>query len=147
MRPGASSLSLRWRLGCWLVGSSPFWCIVAWWLGAGLGWWFVIISACLAGVLVANPLSLPVRMRDGHFHEPVLRLRPLGVIGFALAMVFFVVPFAIGEALLSHVGVRHERRSKRTDEPDDDDEPTEDLDMIFLDEPHERHGFWRLFGR
>jgi hypothetical protein len=146
VRPGASSLSLRWRLGCWLVGSAPFWCIPAWWLGAGLGWWFLIIAACLAGVLVANPLSLPVRMRDGHFHEPVLRLRPLGVIGFALAMLFFVVPFAMGEELLSHVGVRYERRATRAKPDDDDDEPTEPFDVIFM-EPPPRHGFWRLFGR
>ena len=50
------------------------------------------------------------RLREGGLADPVVRLRPLGIIGFIVMMVLFLVPFAIGEWLLNMIGELFERR-------------------------------------
>ena len=119
MRPGATSAVLRWRVGAWLVGAAVVLLVadVAR-LRQGAGFWLLCLFFGLLGTLVANPLKVPGRMREGSGTEPVVRLRPLGVIGFILMMVLFLVPFAIGEWLLHLIGDLFDRRAARaTDSP------------------------------
>ena len=54
------------------------------------------------------------RLREGGFADPVVRLRPLGIFGFIIMMVLFLVPFAVGEWLLNMIGELFERRANRT---------------------------------
>jgi hypothetical protein len=78
------------------------------------------------GSLVANPLRVMGRLRAGVPADPVVRLRPLGIIGFIVMMVLFLVPFAIGEWLLNMVGEVFERRTGGA--ADDGDPPPNPVD-------------------
>jgi len=115
VRPGVTSAVLRWRVGAWLVGASILlFGLDLFILGQGVGFWFLCLFLLILGALVANPLRVMARLRDGGFADPVVRLRPLGIIGFIVMMVLFLVPFAIGEWLLNMIGELFERRSSRS---------------------------------
>lgn len=111
MRPGATSAVLRWRVGSWLVGTALILFVldVLFW-GQGFGFWCLCLFMLVIGALVANPFRMLGRLRDGMPPDPVVRLRPLGIFGFIIMMVLFLVPFAIGEWLLNLVGELRERR-------------------------------------
>jgi hypothetical protein len=115
MKPGATSAVLRWRVGAWLVGTAVvFFVVDLAKLRQGPGFLLLCLFFALLGALIANPLRVPGRMREGTGGEPVVRLRPLGVIGFILMMVLFLVPFSIGEWLLHLIGELFDRRAART---------------------------------
>jgi hypothetical protein len=114
MRPGATSAVLRWRVGAWLVGAGLVLLVAEIvFLHKGFGFWCLCLFLMLIGALVANPLRVMGRLRAGGHTDPVVRLRPLGVVGFIVMMVLFLVPFAIGEWLLNMAGEMFERRSGR----------------------------------
>lgn len=109
-------------MGAWLVGTGLVLLVVDFiFLHKGFGFWCLCLFFVIIGALVANPLRVMGRLREGGPADPVVRLRPLGILGFIVMMVLFLVPFAIGEWLLSMVGELFERRSGR--------------DVIDLDEP------------
>ena len=114
MRPGATSAVLRWRVGAWLVGTGALLFVAdLFFLDQGYGFWSLCLFFIVIGSLVANPLRVMGRLRAGGPADPVVRLRPLGIIGFIVMMVLFLVPFAIGEWLLNMIGELFERRSGR----------------------------------
>ncbi len=119
MRPGATSAVLRWRVGTWLVGAGLLLFVIDLiFLHNGFGFWCLCLFLMIIGTLIANPLRVMGRLREGGPADPVVRLRPLGIIGFIVMMVLFLVPFAIGEWLLNMVGELFERRSgRRVDRP------------------------------
>ena len=124
MRPGATSAVLRWRLGAWLVGTGLLLLVLDLiFLHKGVGFWCLCLFLMIMGALIANPLRVMGRLREGGPADPVVRLRPLGIIGFIVMMVLFLVPFAIGEWLLNMVGELFERRSGRRVIDLDDDDP------------------------
>jgi hypothetical protein len=112
VRPGATSAVLRWRVGAWLVGMGVLLLVAdLFFLHQGFGFWCVCLFIGIIGSLVANPLRLMERLRAGGPADPFVRLRPLGVVGFIVMMVLFLVPFAIGEWLLNMIGEVFERRA------------------------------------
>ena len=114
MRPGATSAVLRWRVGSWLVGFGVVLLLADFvFLRKGFGFWCLCLFLAIVGALVANPLRLMARLRAGGPADPFVRLRPLGVVGFIVMMVLFLVPFAIGEWLLNMIGELFERRARR----------------------------------
>ena len=120
MRPGATSAVLRWRVGAWLVGTGLLLLAADLiFLHKGFGFWCMCLFLMIIGTLVANPLRVMGRLREGGPADPVVRLRPLGIIGFIVMMGLFLVPFAIGEWFLNMIGELFERRSGR---PVDDEE-------------------------
>jgi hypothetical protein len=122
VRPGATSAVLRWRVGAWLVGTGVVLLIAdVLLLRKGFGFWCLCLFLVIIGSLVANPLRVMGRLREGGPADPVVRLRPLGILGFIVMMVLFLVPFAIGEWLLNMVGELFERRTGR--QLDDGDPP------------------------
>ena len=124
MRPGATSAVLRWRVGAWLVGAGLLLFVLDLIvLHNGPGFWCLCLFLMIIGALVANPLRVMGRLREGGPADPVVRLRPLGIIGFIVMMVLFLVPFAIGEWLLNMVGELFERRSGRRVIDLDEQEP------------------------
>ena len=124
MRPGATSAVLRWRLGAWLVGTGLLLLVLDLiFLHKGAGFWCLCLFLMIIGGLLANPLRVMGRLREGGPADPVVRLRPLGIIGFIVMMVLFLVPFAIGEWLLNMVGELFERRSGRRVIDLDEQEP------------------------
>jgi len=115
VRPGATSAVLRWRLGAWLVGTGLLLLVLDLiFLHKGAGFWCLCLFLMIIGGLLANPLRVMGRLREGGPADPVVRLRPLGIIGFIVMMVLFLVPFAIGEWLLNMIGELFERRSSRS---------------------------------
>ena len=115
MRPGVTSAVLRWRVGAWLVGASLLLFILDLFiLHQGTGFLFLCLFLLILGALIANPLRVMTRLREGGFADPVVRLRPLGIFGFIIMMVLFLVPFAVGEWLLNMIGELFERRANRT---------------------------------
>ncbi len=117
MRPGATSAVLRWRVGAWLVGTGVVLLVADLvFMRKGFGFWCLCLFLMIIGTLVANPLRVMGRLREGGPADPFVRLRPLGVIGFIVMMVLFLVPFAIGEWLLNMVGELFERRAGRRSE-------------------------------
>jgi hypothetical protein len=114
VRPGATSAVLRWRVGAWLVGIGLVLLVADLLiLRKGFGFWCLCLFLVVLGALVANPLRVMSRLRAGGPADPVVRLRPLGVVGFIVMMALFLVPFAIGEWLLNMVGELFERRAGR----------------------------------
>ncbi len=119
MRPGATSAVLRWRVGAWLVGTGVLLLVAdLFFLHQGFGFWCLCLFLAILGSLVGNPFRVMSRLRAGGPADPVVRLRPLGVVGFIVMMVLFLVPFAIGEWALNAIGELFERRAGR---PVDDD--------------------------
>jgi hypothetical protein len=115
-----TSAVLRWRVGAWLVGSGGLLFVAdLFFLDQGFGFWLLCLFMVIVGSLVANPLRVMGRLRAGGHVDPVVRLRPLGILGFIVMMGLFLVPFAIGEWFLNMIGELVERRSGR---PVDDDE-------------------------
>jgi hypothetical protein len=120
MRPGVTSAVLRWRVGAWLVGAGLVLLVAdIVFLHKGFGFWCLCLFLMMIGALVANPLRVMGRLRAGGHADPVVRLKPLGVVGFIVMMVLFLVPFAIGEWLLNMVGEMFERRSGSEIEDED----------------------------
>ena len=114
MRPGVTSAVLRWRVGAWLVGASLLLLALdVFILHQGPGFWMLCLFLMILGGLIANPFRVMERLREGGWADPVVRLRPLGVIGFFLMTILFLVPFAIGEWLLNMIGEFRERRTNR----------------------------------
>ena len=102
MRPGATSAVLRWRVGAWLVGTGALLLVTDLTvLHKGSGFWSPLPVPHVIGSLIANPMRIMGRLREGGPTDPVVRLRPLGIIGFIVMMVLFLVPFAIGEWFLN----------------------------------------------
>jgi hypothetical protein len=114
VRPGATSAVLRWRVGAWLVGTGVVLLVADLvFMRKGFGFWCLCLFLMIIGALVANPFRVMGRLRDGGPADPVVRLRPLGILGFIVMMVLFLVPFAIGEWLLNMIGELSERRQGR----------------------------------
>ncbi len=127
MRPGATSAVLRWRVGAWLVGTGLLLLVVdVIFMHKGFGFWCLCLFFMIIGALVANPFRTMGRLRQGGAVDPMVRLRPLGIIGFTVMMVLFLVPFAIGEWLLNMVGEVFERRSDRPVEAENAPPPVDE---------------------
>jgi hypothetical protein len=146
VRPGAASLQFRWRIGSWLVGVLPFGWLTVFLAGAGAGWMFLVLCGALVGAAIANPWTVPARLASHDTGEPVIRLRPLGVIGFAVVLCCFALPFAIGDWSLSLVARRFGGGDGQTSqEAPTAGGDTEPFDLLFYEPP--RRGRWRrLFG-
>jgi hypothetical protein len=120
VRPGATSAVLRWRVGAWLVGTGALLFVAdLLFLDQGPGFWSLCLFLVVIGSLIANPLRMMGRLRAGGHADPVIRLRPLGIIGYVVMMVLFLVPFAIGEWFLNMIGERSERRAGRPSNDED----------------------------
>ena len=114
MRPGATSAVLRWRVGAWLVGTGVVLLVADLvFMRKGFGFWLLCLFLAIIGTLMANPLRVMRRLRDGGPADPFVRLRPLGLFGFIIMMALFLLPFAIGEWLLNMMGELFERRAER----------------------------------
>jgi hypothetical protein len=101
-------------VGAWLVGTGLVLLVADLVImRKGFGFWCLCLFLAILGTLVANPLRVMGRLRAGGPADPVVRLRPLGVVGFIVMMALFLVPFAIGEWLLNLVGEFFERRAGR----------------------------------
>ena len=120
MRPGATSAVLRWRVGAWLVGTGALLFVAdLLFLDQGPGFWSFCLFLVVIGSLIANPMRMMGRLRAGGPTDPVVRLRPLGIIGFIVMMVLFLVPFAVGEWFLNLIGELFERRAGRPSDGED----------------------------
>ena len=145
MRPGATSTQLRWRVGSWLVGAGIFAVLALALLGGSLGLLSLAVLMAALGTLVANPFTMARRLRSHSIGEPIVRLRPLGVFGFVVFLIAFLVPFAIGEWLLNAIAERFEDSSGPTKPPTDDDTwHDQPLDPIFIQEPRRRSRIGRI---
>ena len=72
MRPGATSAVLRWRVGAWLVGAGLLLFVVDLiFLHNGFGFWCLCLFLMIIGTLVANPLRIMGRLREGGPADPV----------------------------------------------------------------------------
>ena len=120
MRPGATSAVLRWRVGAWLVGTGALLFVAdLFFLDQGPGFWSFCLFLVVIGSVIANPMRMMGRLRAGGPTDPVVRLRPLGIIGFIVMMVLFLVPFAVGEWFLNSIGELFERRAGRPSNDED----------------------------
>jgi hypothetical protein len=140
------STELRWRLGAWMVGAGILGILSSlFWIGS-TGFAFLCLAGGLLGALIANPFRLIQRLRNHTIVEPVFRLRPLGMIGFVVFILFLLIPYAIGDWLLTIVGEGFERSAPADPAEDDtvDQDPLlEGYDTIFTPAP--RRGVFRRF--
>jgi hypothetical protein len=107
---------------------------VIWFQSLAFG--LLCIAGALLGALMANPFRLLARIRNHTIYEPVFRIRPLGVFGFVLFLIFLLVPYAVGDWLLTLIGERFE--SSRAEPPEDDtfeEDPLAGYDTMFTPQP------------
>jgi hypothetical protein len=138
------STELRWRLGSWLVGAGILGILSSiFWIGSA-GFAFLCLAGGLLGALIANPFRLIQRLRNHTIVEPVFRLRPLGMIGFLLFIFFLLIPYALGDWLLTIVGELFERGAPvdpAEQDTVDEDPLLEGYDTLFTPAP--RRGIFR----
>jgi hypothetical protein len=144
VNPGATAAQTRWRVGGWMVGSGVLGPAVFVVLLGGASIQVVLLGIAWAafGACIANPFRTIERLRVHGRMDPVVRLKPLGLVSYTGFFLAFVLPFAVGEWLLRLVGEWHLRRPSPVEpEPVEEDTWHGEGPVVWLPDKQRR---WRF---